>query len=97
MMLMIAVIMTMTMTMTMTMMMMMMMIMIMLMMMMLINKDMTVKLWDVAKERCKHTFTDHNQARRLCPVSLLISSLLRFRDSYFLNNSLWAWEFHPLN
>ena len=30
------------------------------------------------------------------PVSLLRLSLLRFVDSQFSGNSLWAWEFHPL-
>ena len=31
------------------------------------------------------------------PISLLRSSLLRLLDSNFPVNSLWAWEFHPLN
>ena len=31
------------------------------------------------------------------PISLLRLSLLRLLDSNFWENSLWAWEFHPLN
>ena len=31
----------------------------------------------------------------LRPICLLRLSLLRFLDSHFPGNSLWAWEFHP--
>ena len=31
------------------------------------------------------------------PISLLRLSLLRLLDSNFQGNSLWAWEFHPVN
>ena len=48
-----------------------------------------------------HTFLEP-ETLKLCGVllraiSLLISFLLRFVDSTFLWNSLWAWEFHPLS
>ena len=32
----------------------------------------------------------------LRPISLLMLSLLRFADSTLPENSLWAWECHPL-
>ena len=32
---------------------------------------------------------------RVGPIFLLRLSLLRFADSRFPGNSLWAWEFHP--
>ena len=40
------------------------------------------------------------EVNKRCPISLLRLlriSLLRFLDSRFPGDSLWAWEFHPLN
>ena len=43
---------------------------------------------------CRSYYT--TVALSIRPVSLLRLSLLRFVDSTFSENSLWAWEFHRL-
>ena len=35
------------------------------------------------------------EVSRVRPLSLLIFVLLRFLDSNFPGDSLWAWQFHP--
>lgn len=62
--------------------------------------DSTIKIWDVAKEKCKHTLTDHTQlaAQILNPLAFKasISLILFCNHCQKYPRPVWACSFHDL-
>jgi len=64
--------------------------------------DSTIKIWDVAKEKCKHTLTDHTQLAAQILNPLAFKASISLTDTFCFNHyqkyprPVWACSFHDL-